>query len=48
MVNDLIIYSKKDLINDSDSYLKIKNLNPIANNNISFVKLLLLYNKISK
>ena len=48
MVNDLIIYSKKDLINDSDSYLKIKNLNPIGNNNISFVKLLLLYNKISK
>ena len=48
MANELIIYSKKDLISDSDSHSIIKNLNPSGNNNVSFVKLLLLYNKISK
>ena len=48
MANDLINYSKKDLISDSNANIEIKNLNPIGNSNISFIKLLLLYNKISK
>ena len=48
MANELIIYSKKDLISDSNANIEIKNLNPIGNSNISFIKLLLLYNKISK
>ncbi len=48
MANELITYSKKGLIKDSNSNSTIKNLNTNGNNKISFIKLFLLYNKIHK
>jgi hypothetical protein len=48
MANELITYSKKGLIKDSNSNSIIKNLNTNGNNKISFIKLFLLYNKIHK
>ncbi len=48
MANELINYSKKGLIKDSNSNATIKNLNTNGNNKISFIKLFLLYNKIHK
>ena len=48
MANELINYSKKGLIKDSNSNSTIKNLNTNGNNKISFIKLFLLYNKIHK
>ena len=48
MANELITYTKKGLIKDSNSNSIIKNLNTNGNNKISFIKLFLLYNKIHK
>ena len=48
MANELITYTKKGLIKDSNSNSTIKNLNTNGNNKISFIKLFLLYNKIHK
>ena len=48
MANELITYTKKGLIKDSNSNSIIKNLNTNENNKISFIKLFLLYNKIHK